>query len=335
MDRGLRVRTRRAFIGIAAVGLLATARRSFAQTPNAPKRVALLAFSNPQLGGPVVDDLKKSLADLGWIEGSNVVYEARWADGRAERLPELARELVAWQPDVIWTYYTLTAKAAQEATKTIPIFFANSADPVGAGLARSLAQPGGNATGMLILNAETGPKVLELLRVAVPRLARVAVLWDPAQPITSGAIATRVSNAAQAMGLKVLQLPTQSLPEMEQAFARMERERADALVVVSSAPIAMRSREIAELIRKYRLPTASFGSLDPKDGVLLSYGQSGAEWRQRQATYVDRILKGERPAEMPIEGAMRFELKINLRVARTLGIAVPQSLLLRADEVIE
>jgi putative ABC transport system substrate-binding protein len=273
------------------------------------------------------------LVEHGWVEGRNIVYEIRFANGQAERLPDLARELVALQPDVIFAFALVAAKAALQATQTIPIV-ANTSDPVGVGFAESLARPGRNVTGVAPLTIELGPKLLELLREALPHLERLAVLTNPAE--TSGyPMEKEFFAATQAMSLKVVHLKAQSVPEIEQAFVRLGRERVDALVIAPSAFLFANRREIAELIRKHRVPTGLFGYATPDWGALLTYQQPATEAFRLLAKYIDRMLRGERPAETPFERATRFELAIDLKVAKELGITMPRSLILRADQVIE
>jgi putative ABC transport system substrate-binding protein len=277
-------------------------------------------------------DIKQRVADLGWVEGRNVVWDGRYADGQLERVPELMRELVASQPDVIFTYSGLTARAAMAATRTIPIVTV-SADPIAAGYAQTLARPGGNVTGFVSFGSQVGPKLLEFLRAALPRLERLAVLADPSS--RGSRFENEFLAAAQAMNLQVVDLRAQSATEIEQAFARVSRERVDALAVIPSTVLATQRLLIAELSRNLRVPMGLFGYAIPEWGALLSYQASTAEAHRMVARYIDRMLKGENPAETPFEHSSRFELTINLRVARELGITIPPLLLLRADEAIE
>ena len=304
-----------------------------AQQPAKPRLVAILAFSSPQSTGWVIEDLKRTLRELGWIEGGNVVYETRWAEGRVERLPAIARELVALRPDVIWTAYTSGALAARQATRTIPIVQVG-ADPVGAGLAQSLARPGGNVTGLSNVNADIGPKLLELMREVVPGAARVGVLWNPDNP-TNLLILTKLRAGAESLRVSALAVEARTLPEIEQALLRMSRERVDAVIVLTDGLFVANGRRIGDLLAEYRLPSAVQGRAHLALGGMLSYAVSIEELNRRGAYYIDRILKGAKPAELPIEQPTRFELVINLKVAKALGLTIPQALLLRADEVIE
>jgi putative tryptophan/tyrosine transport system substrate-binding protein len=319
----------------AALGTCAwtLAPRARAQQPAKLRLVAILAFSSPQTTGWVIDDLKRALRELGWIEGGNIAYETRWAEGRVERLPAIARELVALRPDVIWTAYTSGALAARQATSTIPIVQVG-ADPVGAGLAQSLARPGGNVTGLSNINVDIGPKLLELLRSGVPGAVRIGVLWNPDNP-TNLLILTKLRAGAASSSVSALAFEARTLPEIEQALLRMSRESIDGVIVLTDGLFVTHGRRIGELLAQYRLPSAVQGRAHLVLGGMLSYAVSIQELNRRGAYYIDRILKGAKPADLPIEQPTRFELIINLKVAKALGITIPQALLLRADEVIQ
>ena len=306
----------------------------WAQRPAKPKLIAILAFGSPQTTGNYVEALKQALRELGWIEGRNVVYETRWAEGQAQRLPGLARELVALAPDVIWTGFTSAALAAKQATRTIPIVVASSADPVGSGLVQSLARPGANVTGASNINADIGPKLLELLRTVLPRLARVAVLWNPGNA-TNPLILDKLRGVARSLNVTLLPIEARAPSEIEPAFARMARESAEALILAADSVFLTQRRQIHDLLVRHLLPSALPGREHLGIGGLMSYGQSSEGALQRGASYVDRILKGAKPADLPIEQATRLELVINLKAAKALGITIPQSLMLRADEVIQ
>lgn len=322
-----RMKRRRLIVALAggcAGGLASLAR---AQPATRPKVVAVLGVGRPPLSGPVIDGFRDALRDLGWVEGRNVVYEFRWAEGRPERLPGLARELVALSPDVIWTFFSVAAVAARQATTTIPIVVASSADPVGIGLAESLARPNGNVTGLSSLSGEIAPKLLEMLRAVVPRLARVAVLSDPGE-VANAILMQGLPAAAHALSIDLVIVEARNEEDFEPAFARMSREKVDGLLIPSGAIFNTHDPEIRKLAARYRLPTAGTGG-------FVSYGQNAAEMFRRSASVVDRILRGAKPGEIPIERASRLDLIINLKEARSLGLTIPPRLLLRADQVIE
>ena len=297
-----------------------------------PKRVGVLAVGGPQgsaesLG--YVGALKTAMRDLGWVEGDNIVYDVRVAQGRTDRLPELARELHALGPDVIWTAATSAALAARQVTNTTPIVIANAADPVGAGLAQSLAKPGGNVTGLSARSTDIAPKTLELLHAALPRLARVAVLSNPGEP-TDAALMQNLRGAAQALRVQLVTVPIRTPEQIEPALKQLPRESIDAVIVPGGAMFFTHLGLIGPLLKRLKLPSANGG-----DESLLTYRQNFAEVYLRSSAQVDRILKGANPADMPIEQPTRLELVINLQTAKALGVTIPQSLLLRADKVIE
>ncbi|HEU5295836.1 MAG TPA: ABC transporter substrate-binding protein [Burkholderiaceae bacterium] len=305
-----------------------------AQQRPPPKRVGVLALGDA-LGTAAslsyVTSLKTALRDLGWIEGENIVFDVRSAQGRAERLPELARELVARAPDLIWTTVTPGALAARQATTTIPIVIANAADPVGVGLAQSLPRPAGNVTGLAALSPDIAPKLLELLREALPRLSRVAVLSNPGEP-TDAALMHNLPAAARALSIQLATITIRAQEEIEPALTKLSERDAgiDAVIVPGGAMFFTQRARIGALLKRLKLPSANAG-----DESLLIYRQNFSEAYVRSASQVDRILKGANPAEMPIEQPTRLELVVNLQTARALGVTIPRSLLLRADKVID
>jgi putative ABC transport system substrate-binding protein len=303
-----------------------------AQQPAKPKLVAVLALGSPQTTGSYIDAMKSALSDVGWVEGRSIVYEVRWAEGRDERLQAQARELVALAPDLIWTGTTAAALAARQATTTIPIVVALAADPVGDGLAQSLARPGGNVTGLSTLSGEIAPKLIELLRAALPRLTRVAVLSNPSEA-TNKSLMQSLPAAAKSLNVTLVTVEARNPEDIERAFARMSRDAVDAVVVPGGAMFLAHTALIGQLLARYHLPSALNGRYLP--GGLLSYSQNTAEAFRRSASQVDRILKGAKPADMPIEQPTKLDLVINLKSAKALGLTIPKSLLLRADEVIE
>jgi len=305
-----------------------------AQPRTRPAVVATFQTATPETLGYNLEAFKQAMRELGYIEGKTVVYESRWGMGKAERLPDLAKEIVALRPDVILVGNVSTAVAARQATATIPIVMATNVDPVGSGLVKSLARPGGNVTGLSNMAIELGPKLLELLLEIVPKPSRVAVLVNPANP-GHAALLESVQAEAQKAGIKVLAVNAQSPQEIESGFSMMARENAGAVIVALDAFFNQHTRRIAELTGKHRLPSiAGWPQYAEADG-LMSYGHNLTESFRRAATYVDKILKGAKPGDLPVEQPTKFELVINMNTAKALGLKVPQSILLRADRVIE
>jgi len=306
-----------------------------AQQSSKPARIAVLASGSLETtGGQFVDVFKRRLRDLGYVEGKDVVYEIRWAHGKLERLPALAQELVTLNPDVILSMTGTAALAARQATTKIPIVFARSDDPVGIGLVNSLARPGGNVTGLSSLAGDTSPKLLEFLLAAVPKLSRLAVLSQSSDPTTAPAL-KNLQTAAQSVNVNVIAIEASAPAEIDTAFARMTREHADAVSVSASHLFFVQRSQIADLALKHRMPSIFALREHSESGGLMSYGQNLADSYQRAATYVDKILKGAKPGDLPIEQATRLELVINLKTAKALGLTIPSSLRARADELIE
>lgn len=298
-------------------------------------RIGYIQTATPEEQEPLTQALREGLRELGYVEGRNVVLEQRLAGGKPERLPALAAELVGLKVDVIVTGANPAIAAVQKATTTIPVVMATSRDPVGSGFVASLARPGGNITG---LNADPTPEVqskrLELLKEAVPKASRVALLWNPLPP---GADTYRkvVEAAARRMGMSLQSLEVRGRNEFEGAFAAMARERAEAVVVLPD-PLFFTARAlVAPLAAKHRLPAVFNAREFVELGGLMSYGPSVAEQFRRAAVYVDKILKGAKPGDIPVEQAARLELTINLKTAQALGLKIPASLRLRADHLIE
>ena len=283
---------------------------------------------------PVYGSFTRGLRELGYVEGKNLVIEWRSAEGNSERLMELAAELVRLKVDVLVTPGTPASRAAQKATATIPIVMIGVGDPVGSGLVKSLARPGGNTTGLSVFIAEVGPKYLELLRGMMPKLTHVAVLLNPTN--TSHALVLKgVRASAERIGVTIQSIEAGTPQGIADAFAAMAREHAGALIVAQDALFIQQKKQIAELAVERRLPSISGNSDYVGAGGLLSYGQNLTDGPSRAAVIVDKILKGGDPREMPVEQATKFELTINLKTANTLGIKIPQSMLLQATKVIE
>jgi putative ABC transport system substrate-binding protein len=271
---------------------------------------------------------------LGWVEGKNLVIEYRWSEGRYERLPALAQELVALKVDVIVSPSSIYTGAAKQATAAIPIVFMSHADPVGSGHVASLARPGGNVTGLSLMMTETNAKLLEVFAEAVPGLARVAVMWDPATPSHRPGL-KEVESAAQTLRLQLQSLAVGSTAEFEGAFASAVRENAGGVLVLSTPLYIAEAKRLAELGLRHKLPTMFGPRSHAEAGGLLSFGPDRADLWRRGAFYVDRILKGARPADLPVEQPTKFELVVNLKTAKALGLTIPRQALLRADRVIE
>jgi putative ABC transport system substrate-binding protein len=277
--------------------------------------------------------LRLGLRELGYIEGKTITVEWRYAEGKLDRLPELAGELVRLKVDLIVVTETTPALAAKSATSAIPIVMANVGDPVGAGLVASLARPGGNITGLATLAQEVVGKRLELLKEIIPKLSRVAVFGSS----TSASSAQELKGAepaAGALGIKLQLLDIVSSTGVESAFRAAGKERADAVLVLSSGTIANRRQEIAELAIKSRLPAIYYRPEFVEAGGLMSYGVSFTDVDRRAAIYVDKILKGAKPADLPVEQPTKFELIINLKTAKQIGLTIPPNVLARADRVI-
>lgn len=283
---------------------------------------------------PVLTSFLNALPELGWIEGKNVVIEYRFAENRLERLPEFAAELVRLKVDVIVGIGTLAPLAAKRATTTIPIVMTAAGDPLGSGLVASLARPGGNVTGMSLMAPELGGKRLELLKELLPRLARVAVLWNAANPYAA-LVFKETQTAGRALGIEVQSLEVRSPDDFYGAFETVRREHPDALITVED-PLSFNHRKlIADFAAGQLLPTLHGFKEDVAAGALMSYGANLADLSRRAAGYVDKILRGAKPADLPVQQPTKFDLVINLTTAKALGLDVPPTLLARADEVIE
>jgi putative ABC transport system substrate-binding protein len=327
---------RRTFLaGTGAVFLAAPLAAAAQQTGKVP-RIGWLGTSaavSPHLREAFLQGLR----DLGYVEGRTVVIEWRYAEEKFERLPALAAELVTLKVDVIVTGSTPTAVAAKQATRTLPIVFAAVADPVTSGLVTSLAQPSGNVTGLSPLGSELVGKRLEHLKQVVPGVARVAVLWQPsAKPERAEKDQLKEADiAARALGVRVQFVEARGPADFDRAFSDITRARADALTVLGSNMFTNERKRLVDLAAKNRLPAVYPFREFVDAGGLMSYGASIADLFRRAATYVDKILKGAKPGDLPVEQPTKFELVINLKTAKALGLTIPPSLLGRADEVIQ
>jgi putative ABC transport system substrate-binding protein len=281
--------------------------------------------------------LRQGLREHGYIEGQTISIEWRFAEGRQSTLSNLASDLVRLQVDLLFAEATPSALAAKRATSTIPIVFSPIADPVGSGLVANLARPGGNITGLTFMAPELGGKRLELLKEAVPRMALLAVLSHPGNPseATLKSLLAETESASRVAGVQLQRHEAKGPDDLDKAFGAMSRARVDGLILLPSAMFSSERRRIADLAAQHRLPTMFFFREFAEAGGLVSYGPNFVELWQRAAAYVDRILKGARPSDLPVEQPTRVELVINLKTAKVLGLTIPPSLLLRADQVIE
>jgi putative ABC transport system substrate-binding protein len=291
-------------------------------------------WDTPAVWPHALQAFREGLRDLGWVEGQNIVVEYRWAEGRFERLPGLVEELVRVKVDLIVAPTSIYTGAAKRTTSTIPIVFASHADPIGSGHVGSLARPGTNATGLTIVMSETMAKSLELLKATVPGLSRVSVIWDPATPSHRPGLKA-VEDTGRALGLRLHTLAVGSAAEFDSAFAAIVQERAGAVLVLSTPLFMGGAKRLAELALTHKLPTM-FGPREHVEaGGLLSYSPDRADLYRRAASYVDKILKGANPADLPVQQATKFELVINLKTAKALRLTIPPLVLARADEIIE
>ena len=322
------MRRRQFIVGVGAVA----ARPVVAQQGVKVPRVGFL-WESPDLWPGALESFRRGLRDLGWIEGRNIVVEYRWAEGRLDRLHEIAGELVRLNVDVIVAPSSIYTEAARRATSTIPIIFASHADPIGSNHAASIRRPGGNITGLSLLMTETNAKGLELLKEAIPYLSQVAVLFDPATPSHEPGL-KMLEDTAASLALRIRPLAVRGEGELHGTFAVITRDREQAVLVLNSLFMGAPAR-IAELALEHRVP-AMFGAREHTEaGGLLSYSPDRADLWRRAATYVDEVLKGADPAGMPVQQPTKFELVINLKTAQALGLTIPPTLLARADEVIE
>lgn len=319
---------------IALIALVAAPCSAWAQSAGRLFRIGFLGGGLPSTSTAAIEGLRKGLADLGYAEGRNYIFDFRWGEGRNDRFVDLAAELARAKVDVIVTSGEPAIRAAREATATIPIVMGAVGDPVGAGFAASLARPGGNITGVSNLAVEMTEKWLQLLHEAVPRISHVAVLWNPANP-THSIFLKQAQAAARVIGIKALAIAFGSPDDFEKGFATMTAERVDGVLVLPDPITGANRSKLAEMMVKRRLAGIALYRESAEAGFLLSYGISTFDNYRRAAAYIDRILKGARPGELPIEQGSKFELVINLRTAKALGLDIPPSLLARADDVIQ
>jgi putative ABC transport system substrate-binding protein len=322
-----------------ALGVLAAPLAAEAQPAAKVARIGFLVTGS--LESPeqrvALDAFRQALRERGYVEGQNILFEHRGADGKIERFPGLATELARLKVDLIVAANTPAARAAQRATTTIPIVVPAMGDPVGDGLVASLARPGGNITGLTFLGPELVPKRLELLKQALPKVSRVAALWHPGAfgEHTTRDMVKATEAAALTLGVQLQLVEVRGPADLDRAFSKMIRERADALIVLPSAMLFGERRRIEDLAAKHRLPSMSGARESVELGGLMAYGASITDLFRRSATFVEKILKGAKPADLPVEQPTKFELVINLKTAKALGLTIAPSVLLRADRVIE
>ena len=325
---------RRAFVGGVATGLFLAPLVVQAQADAKIRRIALVEAGSPSANQHFVDAFTRGLGELGYVPGKNIVIDVRWAEGRAEGFRRALEELIRVRPEVIVVSSTIGALEAQKATTSIPLVFIGVPDPVGNGLVGSLARPGGNITG-LAREAGDGliPKTVQVLRELVPGITRMAILWNPTASI--GERRSQVTAAAEAAGIKPLPVEVRDRDGIGPAFATMRKERVNGLFVITD-PFTLANRiEIVKLAASERIPAVyEFGEF-VRAGGLITYAPSVTEQFRRAAIYVDKILRGASPGELPVEQPTKFELVINLNAAKALGITVPKNLLLRADDVVQ
>ncbi len=315
--------------------LLALSFQAEAQQPAKIPRIGYLAGASPSSISDRIEAFGQGLRELGYVEGKNIVIELRSAEGKADRLPSLAAELVRLKVDIIVTAGPQSTRAAKEATSTIPIVMGFDIDPVGNGFVASLARPGGNITGLSTLAPEISGKQLELLKEIVPKLSRVAVFGTSTRPGNAQTL-REVERAAGAFGVKLQYLDVLDPKDVETAFRAASKGRADAVLwQVAGAFSAAQRPQVTDLAVKNRLPAIYWRPDFVEDGGLMTYGVSITDMWRRAATYVDKILKGRTPADLPVEQPMKFELVINLKAAKQIGLTIPQSVLYRADKVIK
>ncbi len=326
--------SRRLFVTTLCLSVLAAPLSSFAQQKGKVWRIGFLGSATASGTAPRVDALRAGLRDLGYVEGKNLVIEFRSAEEKYERLSDLAAELVRLKVDIIVTAGTAGILAAKSATTTIPIVMAQSADPVALGLVASLARPGGNVTGMASFGPEVTAKRLELLKDAFPRTRQVAVLLNPDNRGNIKLAFPAMEATAKSLKLELQQFGVRGSGEFESAFAAMAKRRVDAVVSTDDGVLVANAGVIANLATKIRLP--SVGSIELAEaGGLMAYGANRRDLFRRSAYFVDRILKGAKPADLPVEQATRFETVLNLKTAKALGLQFPPAVLARADRVIE
>jgi putative ABC transport system substrate-binding protein len=317
-----------------AQALLAAPFAAEAQPAPGNHRVGFLSPATPVAMATRLDAFRQGMAELGYRENENLVIEYRWAEGHDDRLPSLAAELVQLKVAIILVHGVQAAQIARRATGSVPIVCFNCGDVLGTGLVQSLARPGGSITGVTSINPTTSGKRLELLKGLVPRLTRVALMWNSRNPVSIPEV-NETEAAARALGLHVRRVSISDPRELTDAFAAMKRERAQGLVILSDATFFGKRKGIAALAQEYLIPAVAWDGELAAAGILMAYGADAKALSHRAGTFVDKILKGARAGEIPMEQPTKFELVINLKTAKALGLTIPPSMLARADAVIQ
>jgi putative ABC transport system substrate-binding protein len=321
----------RQVLWLITVILLASIHLAEAQQPEKIPRIGILFIGSRNQ--PHLAAFKQGLRERGYIEGKDIVLEYRYAEGRYDRLPELASDLARMKVDVIVTTSSISARAARKVTNTIPIVM-TTGNPIEQGLAASLAKPGGNVTGLTVMLAEMSGKRVEILKETVPKMRRVAVVWAPSQSEAAWGF-KETQEAVQAFSLKLQSVEIQRAEDMERVFAEAAKARPNALIVILSPFVTLHSKRIVELARKHNLPGMYPTRQFVEEGGLMAYGPLISDLYHRAATYVDKILKGAKPADLPVEQPTKFDLVINLKTAKQIGLTIPPNVLARADKVIK
>jgi putative tryptophan/tyrosine transport system substrate-binding protein len=299
-----------------------------------PKKVPRIGFLSPTSDDSRVEAFRQGLRELGYVDGQNITIEYRWADGRFDQLPDLAAELVRLKVDLVVAVVTQASLAAKKATGTIPIVMIGVSDPVGSGLVSSLARPGANLTGTSSMTAEIVGKQLELLKEIFPKTLRVAALWNPANPIFQAIQRKEAETAARALRMQIQIQEARGSDDIDRAFAALAKQRTRALIILNDPVFTAERKRIADRSAKHRIASVS-GTLEYTDaGGLMAYGPSFPDIYRRAATYVDKILRGAKPADLPVERPTKFELVISLKAAKEIGLTIPPNVLARADRVI-
>jgi putative ABC transport system substrate-binding protein len=324
---------RRDFITLLSGAAVALPLATRAQQSQKVWRIGYLGFGPASSWASEVEALRSGLRDLGYVEGKNIIIEFRWAE-RVDQTPDLANQLVGMNVDVIFAPASTQVEPARNATKTIPIVFAQHADPVGLGDVASLSRPGGNITGLSMLLTELSVKELEILKETVPHATRIGVLWNPTTPSHPTAMKA-IEVAGEKLGVQLVMAPAGTITDLEEGFSTMTRERVGGVLVLGSPLFNAQGTLLAELQVKHQLPEIFANRANVIAGGLMSYGADFNDLYRRAATYIDKILKGTKPADLPVEQASKYVLVFNLKAAKALGLTIPPTVLARADEVIE
>jgi putative ABC transport system substrate-binding protein len=324
---------RRDLIALIASVAIAWSLAAHAQEPAKIARIGFLGLEPASASASRVEALRAGLRDLGWLEGKNILIEFRWAE-RVDQLPDLVAELVRMNVDIIFAPSSTFVEPARRATQTIPIVFALHADPVGLGHVASLARPGGNITGLSMVHTAIAEKGLEILKQTVPHASRIGVLWNPTTP-SAPHVLKAVEAAGEKLGVQLRPMPVRTVEDFDGVFTAMTQDRVDAFLDVSSPLTYSRRARLAEIALAHRLPGMFGLKANTEAGGLMSYAADINDLHRRAAAYIDKILKGAKPADLPVEQASKFELVINLKTAKVLGLEIPSIVLARADELIE